>query len=47
MTQIAVDYYIEADIKRAGYFQKKLNNLVLKSLNARSHDDKATKKQKS
>lgn len=36
MIQIAVDFYIENDIKRANYFQKKLNNLVIKSLNADS-----------
>ena len=34
--QIAVDYFIENDIKRANYFQKKLNNLVIKSLSASS-----------
>lgn len=34
--QIAVDYYLETDLKKAGYFQKKLNSLVVKSLNARS-----------
>lgn len=36
MIQIAVDFYIENDIKRANYFQKKLNTLVIKSLNANS-----------
>ena len=34
--QIAVEYYLETDIKKAGYFQKKLNGLVVKSLNAPS-----------
>lgn len=34
--QIAVEYFIENDIKRANYFQKKLNNLVIKSLSANS-----------
>jgi hypothetical protein len=34
--KIAVDYFIENDIKRANYFQKKLNNLVIKSLSAKS-----------
>jgi hypothetical protein len=34
--QIAVEYYLEIDVKKAGYFQKKLNGLVVKSLNAHS-----------
>lgn len=34
--QIAVDFYLDTDIKKAGYFQKKLNSLVVKSLNAHS-----------
>jgi hypothetical protein len=35
-TQIAVDYYIDNDVKKAAYFQRKLNNLALKALNASS-----------
>jgi hypothetical protein len=34
--QIAVDYYIDLDLKKASYFQKKLNSLVVKSLSAPS-----------
>lgn len=34
--QIAVDFYLDTDVKKAGYFQKKLNSLVVKSLNAHS-----------
>ncbi len=34
MYKIAVDYYIDNDVKKAAYFQRKLNNLALKSLNA-------------
>lgn len=42
--KIAVEFYIENDIKRANYFQKKLNNLVVKSLNANSVSDLKQKK---
>lgn len=34
--QIAVEYYLEIDEKKANYFQKKLNGLVVKSLDAPS-----------
>lgn len=44
MIQIAVDFYIENDIKRANYFQKKLNTLVIKSLNANSVENVNHKK---
>jgi len=36
VTQIAVEYYLEIDEKKAIYFQKKLNGLVVKSLDAPS-----------
>jgi hypothetical protein len=34
--QIAVEYYLEQDVRKAGYFQKKLNSLLVKSLSASS-----------
>jgi len=34
--QIAVDFYIDTDVKKAAYFQRKLNNLVIKALHASS-----------
>ncbi len=40
MMQIAVEYYLETDVKKASYFQKKLNSLVVKSLNAPSVETK-------
>jgi hypothetical protein len=39
-----VDYYIDNDIKKASYFQKKLNNLAIKSLNADSLETVKIKK---
>lgn len=36
VTQIAVEYYLDIDEKKAIYFQKKLNGLVVKSLDAPS-----------
>lgn len=39
-----MEYYIETDIKRANYFQKKLNNLVIKSLSANSVEKPQVKK---
>ena len=30
--KIAVEYYIDSDERKADYFQKKLNNLVVRSL---------------
>jgi hypothetical protein len=32
--QIAVDYYINCDLAKANFFQKKLNNLSVKSLSS-------------
>ena len=43
--QIAVDYYLEIDINKASYFQKKLNSLVVKSLNAPSIETIEPKKE--
>jgi hypothetical protein len=36
LTQIAVDFYLDNDVRKAGYFQKKLNSLLVKSLSASS-----------
>lgn len=44
--QIAVDYYIDNDVKKAAYFQRKLNNLALKSLNASSVEEKLREQKK-
>jgi hypothetical protein len=44
-TQIAVDYYLEIDLKKASYFQKKLNSLVVKSLSAPSIEKKQPPKE--
>jgi len=38
--QIAIDYYLDSDLKKVAYFQKKLNSLVVKSLNAVSIEKK-------
>lgn len=38
--QIAIDYYLDSDLKKVAYFQKKLNSLVVKSLNAESIEKK-------
>lgn len=34
--QIAVEFYLDADVRKADYFQKKLNSLLVKSLSASS-----------
>ena len=34
LKQIAVDYYLGVDVRKAKYFQDKLNVLAVKSLNA-------------
>lgn len=36
LKQIAVDFYIDNDVKKAAYFQRKLNNLAIKALKASS-----------
>jgi polyhydroxyalkanoate synthesis regulator protein len=43
--QIGVDYYLETDVKKASYFQKKLNGLVVKSLSAPSVEQMEPNKQ--
>lgn len=40
-----MDYYLEIDLKKASYFQKKLNSLVVKSLSAPSIEKKQPPKE--
>lgn len=40
LSQIAVDFYIDNDVKKAAYFQRKLNNLSVKAIHAQSVEDK-------
>jgi hypothetical protein len=37
--QIAVEFYLDADVRKADYFQKKLNSLLVKSLSASSVEE--------
>ena len=45
MYQIAVDFYLNTDVKKAKYFQNKLNRLAVKSLNAPSVDEAPQKRE--
>lgn len=39
-----MDFYIDSDVRKASYFQKKLNNLTIKSLNAKSVESSKRKR---
>ena len=37
--QIGVEFYLENDLKKANYFQKKLNKLAISSLDAQNNEN--------
>jgi hypothetical protein len=37
--QIGVEYYLEHDLKKASYFQKKMNKLAVETLDAKTNEN--------